>query len=63
MTGGTSAPGRHERLLEQRLLLAGAIGIVLWLVNHLSGRSLSLDEAMLSLNIMTRTPAGLLQPF
>jgi len=43
-------------------LLALAVGVVLRIVRYLAPRPLWLDEAMIALNVLTRSPVGLLHP-
>ena len=53
----------HTALTRTRVAwLAIGVGAVVRVAQYLSGRSLWLDEAMLSLNILQRSWAGLLQP-
>jgi hypothetical protein len=53
-----------ERLSLEKLAVAGLVllGLALRLRQYLSGRSLWLDEAMLALNMIERSFAGLLRP-
>ena len=54
----------HERLrcVNRLELLILAVGIGLRVVRYLAPRPLWLDEAMIALNILSRSPRGLLQP-
>ena len=56
-----SAPHR-SRLYRVAAPVLVALGVALALFQFLSGRDIWMDEALLSLNILRRSPAGLFQP-